>query len=266
MALDKKDLGTGGENFVFMREHYKTDFFQNGMVKTFGNECCCIEAEVTETSAENHYVVVMNHLDRCFFISRTKDLRAYLRGVASFLVGSEYYYASVELARARTEKNLRHWCAEVMDASKITVAAIRDKLKGWSEIGSKVHISRLGGGDVVFYKITNLRTGWSRCGSHRADKKPHFPYIATQALQGILSRLRRDREIPMKDKMVLDREYSAMYYEFERNPQSYKVEIIEQVDKDEINYRPIDRVRELNVAKEMEWLNGEFVKHLLKGD
>lgn len=262
MAIDKKDLGTGGENFVFMREHYKTDFFQNGMVKTFA-ERCCVEAEICATTADTHFVVIINHLDRTFFISRTKDLRAYLRGVASFLVGSEYYYASADLARARTEKNLRHWCAEVLDASKVTVAHIRDTLQGWTELGSKTHISRLGGGDVVFYKLTNLRTGWSRFGSHKAEKKPHFAYIATQALHGILSRLRRDRLIPMNEKIALDREYTRIYYEFEKNPESFKVEVVEQVDKDKVNYRPIDVVREKNAVLEAEWLSSEFVKTLL---
>jgi hypothetical protein len=264
MSVDKNDLGKSGENFVFMRNQFTTSFFQNGMVSTFGNARADVAAEITQTDEKMHYVVIINHLERQYFISHTKDLRAYLRGVAGFLVGSKNYCASVDLQRARNEKNLAYWCAEVLKGNTLSVAEIRAKLEGWTELGSKIHKVRLGGGDVVFYKIIHDRTGWTRYASHRADREPTIQYIATQALIGILNKLRRDRKMPLKEKMILDHEYADIMREIEKDPSCIRMEVISEVNKEKVNYRPIDMVRDINIALEQEWLNSAYVKKLLE--
>lgn len=235
--------------------------FQNGQPKIFesiGDTLSNALGKLTDLK----YVVVMNHLDRCFYIARTTKLATYMGIVASFMNGSYTVYMCIDLQRRCDDRNLRFWSAEVLDARKINVATIRNTLKGWKEVGSKSHISRLGAGDSVIYKIIHKRTGWARYASHHVERVPIPQYTALQAICSIWCKLQK--KLRPCDTHPLIREYKCMFTEIENNLDSFKIEVIETIKTSEENRRPVDVVRKLNIAIQTEWENSQYVKDLMR--
>jgi hypothetical protein len=235
--------------------------FQNNQPVIFPDHLC----PKTSHDDKLKFVVIMNHLDKLYFIARTNSLKIYTNNLAYFLTGSPRFCTSIELHRTRTDKNLPYWSVEVLDAATTNVTAIREKFAApWRELGSKSHISRLGGADIVIYKVRHKATGWSRMGSYKVGKDPHPDYIAQQALMSLLDKFRRDKKTPADLRIALERVYREIYYDFERDPTTWEVIILETIGKDDERAgRPTDVVKELNVSNQAEWLGSSFVKNLV---
>jgi hypothetical protein len=237
--------------------------FQNNQPVMFPDHLC----PKTSHNDKLKFVVIMNHQDKLYFIARTNSLKIYTNNLAYFLTGSPRFCTSIELHRARTDKNLPYWSVEVLDAATTNVTAIREKFTTpWRELGSKAHISRLGGADIVIYKVLHKATGWSRVGSYKVGKEPHPDYIAQQALMSLLDKFRRDVKTPANLRIALERTYRNMYFDFERDPTTWEVITVETITKeDERAGRPTDVVRGMNLTNQAQWLESEFVKNLVEG-
>lgn len=242
------------ETSKVLRNVFSEFNFSNGQPSMFGTEGESITEE-TANRKDSLYVVIMNHLDRKFFIARSKDLQVYLRNIASFMIGSDVYCTSIQLRRAATERNRAFWSIELLNPAKFTVKQIREKLgSAWRELGSATHISRLCGDNVIIYKITHFRTGWARYSSFKEGREPAPKYIAAQALEGLISKLRKDKTMPNETKLILEKEYRQIIKEVLKDPDSIKWEIMKEITKEKEHHRPLDIIRELNVAVQAGWL------------
>lgn len=244
--------------------------FQNNQLVMFPEHVC----PRTNMEKTLKFVVVMNHKDKLYYIARSQDLKVYMANLAYFMSGSPRYCASIELHRARTDKNASYWSVEVLEATATNVAAIRGTFPtGWRELGSKSHISRLGGADIVIYKVKHKHSGWSRHGSHKADKEPHAEYIAKQALSSLAEKNQRirvtttptliqrtDSVLAQRRSQRLDSLYRFIYADFEKDPSSWEIEIVQTITKEEESgVRPTDIIKNLNLANQQEWEESKFV-------
>lgn len=245
------------------RDRLQTANFTNNQPAIFGEDgrnYSCLH----EVSPGMKTVVIINHMDRQFFITRTRDLKVYMRNVASFFSGYNQHVGTVDLFKARNDKNIGFWSAEILDPKQYTIAAIRAKFgAGWWELGSKAHRLRLGGSDLVVYKITHKRTGWSRYASHRVGVSTTPSYIATQALTGLISRCRKNTSLKSHIREKVEMFYRMIKEDFEMYSDSFEVKNMKTIAKEEEMERPSDLIKEMNIALQAEWEGSTYYKRLV---
>lgn len=249
---------------VILRKVLSTFDFTNHQQVMFEGKSVPIDEQLDDRK-EFCYVVVMNHLDKKFFIARTRKLKVYLRNIAGFMINSQISYLPVELRQMATGENSIYWSVEVLDPHHVSINTIRQYLDGWYEMGSTTHISRLSNSDTIIFKITHKRTGWCRYSSYQAHREPIPDYIATQALLGIRSKVRFNRNIACAARELLEKEYSAIIREIKNDANSISIEIVKTIDKANEHERGIDIVRALNMQTQTQWITGDFINKLLQG-